>query len=374
MYIEPFKVEIWMNEWETRCDFNLAETCVASITIDELLQLCGRNSDDLSELLAMKMTYGAIEGSDRLRGAISALYDDQDIENITVTHGTIAANTLVHRALVSAGDEVVSIVPTYQQHYSIPASIGADVHMLRLQEKDGFLPDLEALRKRVTPQTKLIALTNPNNPTGALMGRAMLEQIAEIAREVGAYVLCDEVYRGTGQTGDGMGPSIVDVYEKGIATAGMSKAYSLAGLRVGWVVAPPEVTQAILIHRDYDTISVGMINDHFAAMALENRDKLLGRSQRITRSNLAVLDAWVTDQPRVTWVKPQAGTTAMLKVDVPMTSREFCVDLLQKTGVMLTPGDAFDMEGYVRIGYANSPDILAAGLRRMGDYLSELPG
>lgn len=374
MYIEPFKVEIWMNEWETRCDFNLAETCVASITIDELLQLCGRNSDDLSELLAMKMTYGAIEGSDRLRGAISALYDDQDIENITVTHGTIAANTLVHRALVSAGDEVVSIVPTYQQHYSIPASIGADVHMLRLQEKDGFLPDLEALRKRVTPQTKLIALTNPNNPTGALMGRAMLEQIAEIAREVGAYVLCDEVYRGTGQTGDGMGPSIVDVYEKGIATAGMSKAYSLAGLRVGWVVAPPEVTQAILIHRDYDTISVGMINDHFAAMALENRDKLLGRSHRITRSNLAVLDAWVTDQPRVTWVKPQAGTTAMLKVDVPMTTREFCVDLLQKTGVMLTPGDAFDMEGYVRIGYANSPDILAAGLRRMGDYLSELPG
>lgn len=374
MYIEPFKVEIWMNEWETRCDFNLAETCVASITIDELLQLCGRNSDDLSELLAIKMTYGAIEGSDRLRGAISALYDDQDIENITVTHGTIAANTLVHRALVSAGDEVVSIVPTYQQHYSIPASIGADVHMLRLQEKDGFLPDLEALRKRVTPQTKLIALTNPNNPTGALMGRAMLEQIADIAREVGAYVLCDEVYRGTGQTGDGMGPSIVDVYEKGIATAGMSKAYSLAGLRVGWVVAPPEVTQAILIHRDYDTISVGMINDHFAAMALENRDKLLGRSHRITRSNLAELDAWVTDQPRVTWVKPQAGTTAMLKVDVPMTSREFCVDLLQKTGVMLTPGDAFDMEGYVRIGYANSPDILAAGLRRMGDYLSELPG
>lgn len=374
MYIEPFKVEIWMNEWETRCDFNLAETCVASITIDELLQLCGRNSDDLSELLSMKMTYGAIEGSDRLRGAISALYDDQDIENITVTHGTIAANTLVHRALVSAGDEVVSIVPTYQQHYSIPASIGADVHMLRLQEKDGFLPDLEALGKRVTPQTKLIALTNPNNPTGALMGRAMLEQIADIAREVGAYVLCDEVYRGTGQTGDGMGPSIVDVYEKGIATAGMSKAYSLAGLRVGWVAAPPEVTQAILIHRDYDTISVGMINDHFAAMALENRDKLLGRSQRITRSNLAVLDAWVADQPRVTWVKPQAGTTAMLKVDVPMTSREFCVDLLQKTGVMLTPGDAFDMEGYVRIGYANSPDILAAGLRRMGDYLSELPG
>ncbi|MEM9473565.1 MAG: aminotransferase, partial [Pseudomonadota bacterium] len=111
MHIEPFKVEIWMNEWETRCTYNLAETCVASITIDELLHLSGRNSSDLSELLPMKMTYGAIEGSARLRQAISTLYDNQDIDNITVTHGTIAANMLVHKSLVSRGDRVVSVVP-----------------------------------------------------------------------------------------------------------------------------------------------------------------------------------------------------------------------------------------------------------------------
>ena len=200
----------------------------------------------------------------------------------------------------------------------------------------------------------------------------MLEEIAQIAREVGAYVLCDEVYRGTGQTGDGMTPSIVDVYEKGIATAGMSKAYSLAGLRVGWVVAPAEVTEKVLIHRDYDTISVGMINDHFAAMALENKDKLLARSQKITRDNLAILAEWVAAQPRISWVKPSAGTTAMLKIDVPITSRGFCVDLLQKTGVMMTPGDAFDMEGYVRIGYSNSTDVLRAGLEKLSTYLTEL--
>jgi aspartate/methionine/tyrosine aminotransferase len=372
MYIEPFKVEIWMNEWENHCTYNLAETCVASITIDELLQISGRNSDDLSELLPMKMSYGAIEGSTRLRSAISALYDTQEICNITVSHGTIAANTLVHKSLVSRGDRVVSIVPTYQQHYSIPASIEADVQMLRLCAEDGFLPDLDALRSLVTPGTRLIALTNPNNPTGALIERPMLEEIAQIARDVGAYVLCDEVYRGTGQTGDGTTPSIVDVYEKGIATAGMSKAYSLAGLRVGWIVAPVEVTEKVLIHRDYDTISVGMINDHFAAMALEHKDKLLARSHKITRSNLALLEAWITDQPRVSWVKPRAGTTAMLKIDVSMTSREFCVDLLQQTGVMLTPGDAFDMEGYVRIGYANNTDVLVAGLERLAGYLAAL--
>ena len=372
MQIEPFKVEIWMNEWETRCAYNLAETCVASVTVEELLSLSGRNSRDLSDLLPMKMTYGAIEGSTRLRSAISTLYDGQDINNITVTHGTIAANTLVHKSLISRGDRVVSIVPTYQQHYSIPTSIEADVAQLTLRAENGFLPDLEDLRRLVTTGTKLIALTNPNNPTGALIERPMLEQIATIARETGAYVLCDEVYRGTGQIGDGMMPSIVDVYEKGIATAGMSKAYSLAGLRLGWIVAPQEVREQVLIHRDYDTISVGMINDHLAAIALEAKDKFLARSHKITRTNLAILADWVDREARVCWVKPKAGTTAMLRMDVPMTAREFCIDLVQKTGVMMTPGDAFDMEGYVRIGYANNTDVLKAGLDRLSDYLAHL--
>ena len=369
MFIEPFKVEIWMNEWETRCTYNLAETCVASITIEELLALSGRDDGDLSELLSMKLTYGDIEGSDRLRTAISKLYAHTSIADITITHGTIAANMLVHKGLVERGDHVVSIVPTYQQHYSIPRSIEADVTTLSLEASDGFLPDLDRLRSMVTPETKLIAFTNPNNPTGALIERPMLEAIAEIADSVGAYLLCDEVYRGTGQVGDGMVPSIVDIYPKGISTAGMSKVFSLAGLRVGWVVAPKDLTEKIMIHRDYDTISVGMINDHFAAMALENADKVLARSQAITRENLAILDNWIKNEPRVDWVKPRAGTTAMLKLDIPMSSREFCIDLLKNTGVMLTPGDAFDMEGYVRIGYANDREILEAGLSEMSAYL-----
>lgn len=369
MFIEPFKVEMWMNEWETRCTYNLAETCVASITIEELLALSGRDEGDLSELLSMKLTYGDIEGSDRLRTAISMLYANTSIADITITHGTIAANMLVHKGLVERGDHVVSIIPTYQQHYSIPRSIEANVTTLSLEASDGFLPNLDRLRSLVTAKTKLIAFTNPNNPTGALIERPMLEAIAEIANSVGAYLLCDEVYRGTGQVGDGMVPSIVDIYQKGISTAGMSKVFSLAGLRVGWVVAPKELTEKIMIHRDYDTISVGMINDHFAAMALENADKVLARSQAITRENLAILDNWVDSESRVDWVKPRAGTTAMLKLDIPMSSREFCIDLLKKTGVMLTPGDAFDMEGYVRIGYANEREILEAGLSEMSAYL-----
>ncbi|SFK67961.1 aminotransferase [Shimia haliotis] len=371
MHIEPFGVEIWMNEWETKCEWNLAETCVESLTIGELLQLAGKNDTDLSELLSMKMTYGAIEGSDRLRAAISALYDAQSQENIIVTHGTIGANMLVHKTLVARGDRVVAVVPTYQQHYSIPASIGADVQQLQLREEDGFLPDLDALRAMVTQGTKLIAINNPNNPTGALMDRAMLEEIAAIARDADAWILCDEVYRGTDQHGDGMTVSIADVYEKGISTAGMSKAYSLAGLRLGWIAAPTEIIEAVSIHRDYDTISVGMIDDHFAALALENRDKVLARSQAITRGNLAVLEGWVDHEPRISWTKPKSGTTALLKYDLPMTSRAFCVALLKETGVMFTPGEALNMEGYVRIGYANTPSILKEGLARVSEFLAK---
>ena len=369
MYIEPFKVEIWMNEWETRCTYNLAETCVASISVEELLALSGGSADDLSGLLSMKLTYGDIEGSPRLRTAIANLYTNQCAENITVTHGTIAANMLVHKAIVEPDDHVLSIVPTYQQHYSIPKSIQADVTTLALREEDGFLPNLEALKASVKPNTKLIAFTNPNNPTGALIERPMLEDMADIADSVGAYLLCDEVYRGTAQVGDGMSPSIVDLYSKGISTAGMSKVFSLAGLRVGWVIAPQEVREQVLIHRDYDTISVGMINDHFAAIALEHADKVLARSHEITRGNLALLEAWIAKEPKVSWVKPRAGTTAMLKFNIPVTAREFCIDLVTKTGVMLTPGDAFDMEGYARIGFANNEQTLTEGLAALSEYL-----
>lgn len=373
MQIEPFAVELWMNEWEYNCDLNLAETCVESLKIAELLELSGKNKTDLSEILGMKMTYGEIRGSKRLLSAISNLYDNQAIENVIVAHGTIGANMLVHKALVGSGDHVVTVVPTYQQHYSIPTSIGANVTHLKLREKDHYLPDLEALQKLVTRDTRMIAINNPNNPTGSLMDRAMLQEIADIARSAGAWLLCDEVYRGTDQQGSGMTASIADIYEKGISTAGMSKAFSLAGLRLGWIVAPEEVIEAVSIHRDYDTISVGRIDDHFAAMALENHVRVLERSQGITRRNLAILEDWVKHQSRITWVKPRSGTVTLLRYDLPISSHELCVKLIKETGVLFTPGSAFGMEGYIRIGFANPTSDLKEGLARVSDFLAKQP-
>ncbi|KRD60636.1 aminotransferase [Ensifer sp. ENS10] len=371
MKIRDFGVEIWMNRYENHCEWNLAETCVESLTVAELLEMAGKTDTILAELLPLKLTYGAIEGSERLRGQIASLYAKQAIENVVTTHGAIGANALVHETLVEPGDRVISVLPTYQQHYSIPESYGADTQILKLTEETGFLPDLEQLQRLAIPGTKLIAINNPNNPTGALMDCGYLEKIVGIARGCGAWILCDEVYRGTDQEGDGLTASIADLYEKGVSTGGMSKTFSLAGLRLGWIVAPPELIHAVSIHRDYNTISVGMLDDHFAAMALENRHKILARSRSITRTNLAVLSDWVDSEPRISWVKPHSGTTALLKYDLPMTSEAFCLGLLERTGVMLTPGSAMDMEGYLRIGYANSESILREGLQRLSGFLRE---
>ncbi|MEM6478804.1 MAG: aminotransferase class I/II-fold pyridoxal phosphate-dependent enzyme [Pseudomonadota bacterium] len=371
MHITPFAVEQWMNNTETRCRHNLAETCVHSISLAELKTLAGVNGGLLDALYEDPLTYGAIEGSERLRAAIAATYEAHEPANILTTHGTIGANDLAWRALADAGDVVVSIVPTYQQHTAIPASLGAEVRELRLMASDAYLPDLDALRKLARGAT-VISLVNPNNPTGALLPPATLEDIAAVARAEGAYVLCDEVYRGTGQEGSGLTPSIVDVYEKGIATGGLSKAYALAGLRVGWIAGPPDILEAAMRHRDYTTISVGVLDEHLAAIALEARAALLARAREITRANLETLTRWVNTTPQVDWVPPTGGTVTLLGYHAKAGSYELCRALLDETGVLLTPGAAFGEEGKMRIGFANRPQALAEGLPKLGAFLSKL--
>lgn len=373
MKIREFGVESWMNAYETRCELNLAETCVASLTVDELLAIAGAgDAEVMAALRPLRLTYGAIEGSERLRGLIAATYARQAAENVVVTHGAIGANALVHATLVEPGDRVISVLPTYQQHYSIPESYGADVRILRLREANGFLPDLDELRALAGPGTRLIAINNPNNPTGALMDRPFLEEVVAIARASGAWLLSDEVYRGIGDEGGEPTPAIVDLYERGISTGSMSKAYSLAGLRLGWIAGPTELLRAVSVHRDYTTISVSMLDDYFAALALEHGAAILARSRRITLANRAFLAAWVANEPRIAWVAPRSGTTALLKYDLPITSRELCLRLLDATGVMLLPGSAMDMEGYVRIGYANDGATLREGLGRVSAFLADL--
>ena len=373
MKIEVFGVEQWMNEWETKCAYNVAETCVESITVKELLQMAGVTPDQMTQdLMSKKLTYGWIEGSAKVRELIAGLYQKQSAANVVTTHGCIGANMLIHETLVEPGDHVISVIPTYQQHYSIPESFGANIETLRLKPENGFLPDLNELRAMVKPDTKLICINNPNNPTGALMDEAMLREICDIARSVDAWLLCDEVYRGLTQSEE-YSPSVADLYEKGISTGSMSKVFSLAGLRFGWIAAPKELIAAVLYHRDYNTISVGMLDEYFAELALGAKDKILERNRAIIRENLQILDDWVKTTPRVSYVKPKAGTTAFVHIDTKLTSHEFCERLVKEKGVMFTPGSALHTEGFVRIGYANNKEVLKKGLELTSEFLKEVP-
>jgi aspartate/methionine/tyrosine aminotransferase len=371
MKIKPFAVEEWMNAWEVGAKYNIAETCVDSISMNELFELTGEDKTEfLNRLCARRLSYGDIEGLPEFRKGVCGLYKTLNIENIVPTHGASGANHHVFYSLISPGDRVVSIIPTYQQLYSIPESYGADVQILHLSKENNYLPDLEKLRRLVTPKTKMICINNPNNPTGALMSEQMLREIVEIARSADAWILCDEVYRHLSQE-DGWCSSIVDLYEKGISVSSMSKVFSLAGLRLGWIATHDmSVVKSCLSHRDYNLVSCGVFDEMLAAAALKHRDKLLERSRKIVRENLQILDDWVGSEPHVSYVKPKAGTTALVYYDLDISSYEFCEEMYKKTGAFVTPGDCFEVPHSMRIGYAYGKQDLIDGLKAISEYIA----
>lgn len=371
MKIKPFAVEEWMNAWEVGAKYNIAETCVDSISMNDLFELTGEDKTEfLNRLCVRRLSYGDIEGLPEFRKGVCGLYKTLNIENIVPTHGASGANHHVFYSLISPGDRVVSIMPTYQQLYSIPESYGADVQILHLSKENNYLPDLEKLRRLVTPKTKMICINNPNNPTGALMSEQMLREIVEIARSADAWILCDEVYRHLSQE-DGWCPSIVDLYEKGISVSSMSKVFSLAGLRLGWIATHDmSVVKSCLSHRDYNLVSCGVFDEMLAAAALKHRDKLLERSRKIVRENFQILDDWVGSEPHVSYVKPKAGTTALVYYDLDISSYEFCEEMYKKTGAFVTPGDCFEVPHSMRIGYAYGKQDLIDGLKAISEYIA----
>lgn len=373
MKIKAFAVEEWMNEYEVGAKYNIAETCVDSISLDELFKLCGEDRDTfLDAFCARRLTYGDIEGAPAFREGICKLYRSIQPEEIVTTHGAAGANHHVFYSLVEPGDRVISVMPTYQQLYSIPESYGADVQILKLCEKNAWLPDLQELRALVTPNTKLICINNPNNPTGTLMPKAVLSEIVEIARYVGAYVLCDEVYRHLTQE-DVWSESVVDLYEKGISVSSMSKVFSLAGLRLGWIAThDKDLIRSLSSHRDYNHISCGMFDEAVAAIALKHSDVLLKRSCSIVRENLAEVAEWVKSEPRIHWSHPQAGTTALICYDYDLPSFEFCIRMYHESGAFVTPGDCFEQPQSFRLGYACDVQILRDGLAACSRFFRKL--
>ncbi|OQO12884.1 hypothetical protein B0A48_02348 [Cryoendolithus antarcticus] len=389
--IPPFAVEQWMNDHETTCKYNLAETCCASVSIDQLLALSENKEAKITDILNTSriQDYGEITGTTDLRTQLSRLYSSKvgtplTAKNVLITPGAIAANHMVLYSLIGPGDHVVCHYPTYQQLYTIPRSLGAKVSLWKSKPEANWLPDFEELKAMVKDDTKLIILNNPQNPTGAVLPKPLLHKIIDFAEAKNITILSDEVYRplfhSISPLSSDFPPSTLSLgYKNVIVTGSLSKAYSLAGIRIGWVASrSAELIEKITITRDYTTISVSQLDQSVAAFALapDTIHALLGRNIQMAKANVDILDRWIIKHDEYcSWVKPLAGTTAFVKFQrdgKPIDTVAFCQTLQDKMGVLIMPGDfAFgeEFKGYVRIGYVCHTEVLKEGLEEMRKFM-----
>lgn len=368
MKVEPFLVEQFMNSFEKSARLNLAETCVDPFTLREFLDFVGE-SDFLTNLGNMKLTYGSIEGSEDLRAGLANLYSSLESRNILVCGGAIGANFLVFYTLVEPGDTVVSVFPAYQQLYSVAKSFGANVKLLPLREKNSWLPDINELSDLLDDKTKLIVINNPHNPTGSLIESDLLGEICALAERRGIYILSDESYRGLFVDPTAFAPSAVDLSENAIATGSFSKPFSLAGLRLGWIAAKKEIIEECMLHRDYTTISQSMIADSLASIAVKHVEKIFARSIGILRANHSIMSRWIKEEASMSWIPPKGGSSAFLRYSFNMSSKKLCLQLLKQKSVLVVPGYCFGTERFLRVGYGCKTDTLNAGLASFKDFL-----
>lgn len=375
MLVEQFGVEDWMDRYEEGARYNITDTCAKPLSLAELFTLTGEDrAAFMDRFFARPQSYGSIWGSGEVKAAITSLYQSVKIEEILTEHGATGGNQHIFFSLIRPGDRVIAFTPSYQQFYSAPRALGAQVAVLRLRKENYYLPDIEELKKAAMRGVRMICLNNPNNPTGSLIPEAMMREIVEIARQCGAYLFCDEVYAGVSQEGAAC-PSVVDLYEKGIVTGSMSKAFSLAGLRLGWLATHDTAALAQFRKvRDYDLVSCGLFDEEIAALALQHKEKILARNQEIVRSNLPILDAWVQQEAHVNYVKPVAGTMALVHYDLDMPSRIFCHRMYYETGAFTVPGDCFDEPHSFRVGYAHDGEGLRVGLAAVSEFIKIVGG
>lgn len=373
MNIERFGVEEWMDKYEADAKYNITDTCARPMTLKELFALAGEDREDFVEALFEKeQSYGSIYGLASLKEEIAGLYETITPDDILTQHGATGGNQHVLFSLVRPGDRVVAFSPSYQQFCSTPRALGANVTVLKLRRSNGFLPDLDELRKAAARGLRLICINNPNNPTGSLIPEDMMKEIVEIARSSGTYILCDEVYAGVSIEGAAC-PSIADLYEKGIATGSMSKAFSLAGLRLGWLATKSqEALRQFKRVRDYDLVSCGLFDESVAALALHHKEKILERNRAILRHNLPVLERWVEGEKHVSFVKPKEGTMALVYYDLDMPSALFCHRMYHETGAFAVPGDCFEEPSSFRVGYGHDGEKLAKGLEAVSEFFRKL--
>lgn len=321
MKINTFKTEQWMTKYENDAKYNLTDTCISYLSLDELLSFDTNNK--INDIL---LTYGEIEGNKLVRKEILKLYQKGTIDNIITSTGCLKANESVMMALLNRNDYVLTFTPSYQQFIDLPKSLGCKVITIKLHEDNNWLLDYSDIEKAFSEYNiKMVIINNPNNPTGTYFNETLLKKIIKLAKPNKTYILVDEVYRGLDYKNE---ISISDIYEYGISTSSLSKTYSLAGLRFGWIKANKQIIDKLLILRDYSFISTGPLIDYLGLIALKNKNKILKRNNKIVSENKKIISNWLKQNDKFELVLPEYGSVCFIKYKVSICTKLVISDIL----------------------------------------------
>jgi aspartate/methionine/tyrosine aminotransferase len=368
----PFNLEYTQSIWEQKVDFNLTESGVHPIRLDQLL---GENGELVAELLGTEINYPHVNGNPELRQNIANLYPGAGIENVLVTVGAAEANNIIMQTLMRPGDELLTQKPTYMQVWGLARNAGNAVRSFSMDPDCGWALDLDELAAGVSDKTRIIAVVNPNNPTGYIMTEAEMDAIVAAADSVGAWILADEVYRGAERLRDEETPSFFGRYDKVVSLGSMSKAYALPGLRIGWIVGPADVVDDIWRRHEYTTITASMLSNILATHALspDVRPRLLQRTREYIRNGFPVLETWMNSQEGLfTYTPPQASAVAFIRYDLDINSTELMERLCRDASVFVGAGDSFGMDHHLRIAFGQEREVLEEAFSRIEKTLKTI--
>jgi len=363
-------MERWQSTYEHRVRFNLSESGVHPFTVGELLSLAGGAAD----LMPVRLGYSQSNGTDELRALIASLHPGASDRSVMVTVGGAEANFVVFWELAGRCRSAAVMLPNYMQVPGLVRNFGGLVRPFELLEETGWQPDLDQLRAILDDDVRFILITNPNNPTGASLTPESRRGIVEAAERAGAWILCDEVYQGAELSGIPT-PSMWGEYERTIVTNSLSKAYGTPGLRIGWIVAPADITETLWARTDFTTITPATLSDILATAALapDARARILARTRSILRRNLPLVTEWMEScNGLFRYHPPDAGAICYVRYDAPVNSSVLAEKLRAEKSVLVVPGDHFGMDHYLRLGFGPPEHELQEALEKMGDAFAEV--
>jgi aspartate/methionine/tyrosine aminotransferase len=360
--IDIFEMERMQSTWENLVEFDMSESGVRPVNLREL----GEMGLDLDAILNMPLGYSQSNGTIPLREELAQVYAGASPDHIEVTNGTSEANYLLALALLREGDEVAFQAPNYMQYGGVPKSLGAKVNTFRLRIDRDWEPDWDEFEDAVTSKTRLVYISNPHNPTGSILSEPAMRRIVDRCEEVGAYLLADEVYLGA-EIHCARTPSFWGMSDRVIVASGLSKAYGIPGVRIGWIVGPKDVVADCWSQHDYITIGPNKISDAVARVAVRNRERLYARTRGILQQNLPVMCEWVAGFGGfLTFREPKAGALCLMRYASDTPSYPLCERIRVNQSVLIVPGAHLGLEGYIRIWLGGKSEFLCEGLRRIG--------